>query len=99
MVGEVRIKEANAAALRLFAAHSDKQFIAWFEQYFVPVACEGAATELLQALWTGQEALLTRTLNIRTFDGKELTVLLSLVIPHAGNGYRSVPVAVMRNSI
>ena len=95
LLDKVRIKEANAAALRLFAAHSDRQFIAWFEQYFVPVACEGAASELLQALWAGQEALLSRTLGIRTLDGRELSVLLCMAIPPAGNGYRSIPVAML----
>jgi PAS domain S-box-containing protein len=95
LVEEVRIKEANAAALRLFAAHSNKQFIVWFEQNFVPIACEETASELLKALWTGREALLTRTLYIRSMDGRELTVLLSMVIPHTGNGYRSVPVAAL----
>ena len=95
LVDEVRVKEANAAALRLFAAHSDEEFITWFEQYFVPIACAGTASELLQSLWAGKEALLTRTLGIRTLDGRELTVLLSMVIPHAGYGYRSVPVAAL----
>jgi signal transduction histidine kinase len=95
LVSEVRIKEANAAALQCFAAHSDAEFMIWFEQHFVPTACKGTAAELLQALWAGHEALLTRTLSIRALDGRDLTVLVSMVIPNAGNGYRSVPVAAL----
>jgi PAS domain S-box-containing protein len=94
LVGKVRIKEANAAALELFGAHSDRQFIAWFAASFVPATLDLAA-EKLQALWEGREALLNHTVAVTTLDGRDLTVVLSMLVPSAHNGYRSVPVSAL----
>ena len=94
LVRKVRIKEANAAALDLFGAHSDRQFIAWFERIFIPAALDLAADKL-QALWEGREALLTHTVAVKTLDGQILTVILSMVIPSSEDGYHSVPVSAL----
>ncbi len=94
LVRKVRIKEANAAALELFGAHSDRQFIAWFERTFIPAALDLAADKL-QALWEGREALLTHTVAVKTLDGQILTVILSMVVPSSEDGYHSVPVSAL----
>jgi len=94
LVRRARIKEANAAALELFGAHSDRQFIAWFENNFVPAARDLAADKL-QALWDGREAMLTHTVGLKTMDGRRLTVILSMVVPSSDDGYHSVPVSAL----
>jgi len=94
LVRRVRIKEANAAALELFGAHSDRQFIAWFERIFIPAALDLAADKL-QALWEGREALLTHTIAVKTLDGQILTVILSMVVPSSEDEYHSVPVSAL----
>ena len=94
LVGKIRIKEANAAALRLFGAHSGRQFIAWCEGICAP-ATLNFSVEKLQAVWGGREALLNRTVTVTALDGRDLTVQLSIVIPSAGHGYHSVPVSAL----
>lgn len=94
LVGRVRIKEANAAALDLFGARSGRQFMAWFERTFVPATLD-LASDKLQALWGGREALLNHTVAVTTLDGRDLTVILSMVVPSADDGYHSVPVTAL----
>ena len=94
LVGKVRIKEANAAALQLFGARSRAQFIAWFERTFVPASIY-LSTDELQALWEGREALLNRNVTVRTLENKELNIILSMVIPCARDGYHSIPVSAL----
>lgn len=94
LVGRVRIKEANAAALELFGARSGRQFMAWFERTLVP-ATRDLTADKLQALWEGREALLNQTIAVKTLDGRDLTVILSLVVPSAVDGYHSVPVSAL----
>jgi PAS domain S-box-containing protein len=94
LVGKVRIKEANAAALDLFGASSGRQFIAWFERTFVPATLDLYA-DTLQALWDGGEALLNQTVTVKALDGRDLTVNLSMTIPGANSEYRSVPAAAL----
>lgn len=94
LVGGIRIKEANAAALRLFGARSVRQFIAWFEGIFVPTTLELSA-DMLQALWDGREVLLNPTVTVRTQAGRDLTIQLSMVTPSSNDGYRSVPVSAL----
>ena len=94
LVGHARIKEANAAALKLFGARSGRQFVAWFEQALVP-ATRDLSADTLEAVWEGREALLSHTLGVRAVDGRELTVILSMVIPSVREGYHSVPVSAL----
>ena len=94
LVGKVRIKEANAAALELFGAHSHRQFIAWFATSFVPAILDLAADKL-QAMWEGHEALLNHTVAVKTLDGRDLTVVLSMLVPSSNTGYHSVPVSAL----
>ena len=94
LIKRARIKEANAAALELFGAHPDRQFIAWFDKNFVPAAANLAADKL-QALWEGRAALLNHTIAVKTLDGRDLTVILSMVIPSSEDGYHSVPVSAL----
>jgi len=94
LVGKVRVKEANEAALDLFGARSGRQFMAWFERTFVPATLDLAAIKL-RALWEGREALLNHTLAVKTLDGRDLTVILSMMVPSAADGYHSVPVSAL----
>jgi len=94
LVRRIRIKDANAAALEIFGAHSDREFIAWFDKNFVPAAIDLAA-DLLQALWKGGEAMLTHNVAFKTIDGRDLTVILSMVVPNSEDGYHSVPVSAL----
>ena len=94
LIGKVQIREANAAALQLFGARSGRQFIAWFERTFVPATLEPFA-DRLQALWEDREALLSQTVPVTTLDGRDLTVIVSMVIPSGQGGYRSVPVSAL----
>ena len=96
LVGQVRIKEANAAALGLFGARSGRQFNAWFERSFVPATLDLSADKL-QALWEGHEALLNHTVAVKTLDGRDITVILSMMVPSASanDAYRSVPVSAL----
>ncbi|MFZ0788737.1 MAG: PAS domain S-box protein, partial [Chromatiaceae bacterium] len=96
LLGRVRVKEANAAALALFGARSGRQFNAWFERSFVP-ATLGLSAGTLQALWDGREALLSHSVSVETLDGRDLTVNLSMMVPSAsaGDAHRSVPVSAL----
>lgn len=94
LIGRGQIKEANSAALRLFGAHSGRQFVAWYERTLVP-ASRAFSAETLRALWAGRESLLSHAASLRTLDGRELNVLLSMVVPWSGDGYRSVPVSAL----
>ncbi len=94
LVGKVRIKEANAAALELFGARSGRQFMAWFERTFVPATLDLYA-DTLHALWDGREALLNQTVTVKALDGRDLTVSLSMIIPGANAEYRSVPASAL----
>jgi len=94
LMGKARIIEANAAALRTFGMESSPQFITWFERVVVPENPEVAA-DLLRALWKGDETLVHRTVSVKTRDGRDLAVLLSMVIPGAGSRYHSVPVSAL----
>jgi PAS domain S-box-containing protein len=94
LVGKVRLKEANGAALRLFGASSGRQFTTWFETSFVPTTLD-MSVDKLQALWEGREALLTRTLAVQTLDGRDRTIILSIVIPSKDDGYHSALVSAL----
>ena len=94
LIGRIQVREANAAALRLFGASSGGQFVAWFEGTFVPAAL-GSIADKLQALWEDREALLSETVAVRALDGRELTVILSMVVPGGSDGYCSVPVSAL----
>jgi len=89
LVGETRIGEVNAAALGLFGARSGRQFVSWFERIFAP-ATVGFSPAWLRAVWEGRQETLARRVELRTLDHRELTVILSVVIPGAEHGYRSV---------
>ncbi len=94
LVGKIRIKEANAAALRLFGARSGRQFIVWLERNFL-TALPDIAIESLEALWRGEGALLADNAIVRTLDGRDLIVVLSMVIPNAGDACHSVAVSAL----
>jgi PAS domain S-box-containing protein len=94
LIGRGQIKEANSAALRLFGARSGRQFVAWYERTLVP-ASRALSAETLRALWAGRESLLSHAASLRTLDGRELNVLLSMVVPCSADGYRSVPVSAL----
>lgn len=94
LIGRIQVREANAAALQLFGARSGRQFVAWFEGTFVPAAL-GSIADKLQALWEDREALLSQTVAVKALDGRELTVILSMVVPSGSDGYRSVPVSAL----
>jgi PAS domain S-box-containing protein len=94
LIGRIQVREANAAALQLFGARSGRQFVAWFERTFVPAALEPIADKL-QALWEDREALLNQTVTVKALDGRELTVILSMVVPSGRDGYHSVPVSAL----
>lgn len=94
LIGRGQIKEANSAALRLFGAHSGRQFVAWYERTLVP-ATRAFSAQTLRALWVGRECLLSHAASLRTLDGRELNVFLSMVVPCSGDGYRSVPVSAL----
>ena len=89
LVGKLRIKEANAAALKLFGVRSGSQFIVWFEQTFVPATLDLYASTL-QALWVGREVVLNQTVTVKTFDGRDLTLIVSMTVPSGGAEHRSV---------
>ncbi len=61
---------------------------------FVPATLDLSADKL-QALWEGREALLNHTVAVKTLDGRDLTVILSMVVPSASDGYHSVPVSAL----
>ncbi len=56
--------------------------MAWFERTLLPATLDLAADKL-QALWEGREALLNHTLAVKTLDGRDLTVILSMMVPSA----------------
>jgi PAS domain S-box-containing protein len=89
LAGQIRIKEVNSAALRLFGTNSVQDFVAWIEGSLLPATPDLVADELA-ALWEGREALLSRTFSVPSPNGTELTVVLSLVIPNAEHGYDSI---------
>nr|MCU0296607.1 PAS domain S-box protein [Candidatus Nanopelagicales bacterium] len=94
LVGQARIKEANAAALKLFGARSGRQFVAWFERALVPVTLD-LSTDAIRAIWDEREAVVNHPVGVKTLDGRDLTVILSMVIPRARDGYHSVPVSAL----
>jgi PAS domain S-box-containing protein len=91
---KVVVKDVNAAALRQSGARSKAQFVEWVERHLIPAA-PGIATEQIQAIVEGRETLLSRTILTSTHDGKELSVALSVMIPRAQHGYKSVPVSAL----
>ncbi|SDX58869.1 hybrid sensor histidine kinase/response regulator [Thiocapsa roseopersicina] len=94
LLGRVRIKEANAAALALFGARSGRRFNAWFERSSIPAILDLSADNL-QAMWDGCEALLNHTVSVKTLDGRDLIVNLSMMVPSASEAHRSVPVSAL----
>jgi len=94
LVAKVRIKEANEAALQLFGARSGVQFTTWFEKVLVPATLE-TSIDKLQALWQGRQARLSRTVTVQSLDNRDLTIILSVVVPRAGAEYRGVLVSAL----
>ena len=94
LIGKIRVKEVNEAALQLFATRSGRQFIDWFERNVVPNTFDIFA-DVLQAIWEGDEALVNRSVSVKSQDGSDLTVLLSMVIPRASDGYHRIPVSAL----
>jgi PAS domain S-box-containing protein len=94
LIGKIRINEVNQAALQLFATRSRRQFVDWFERNVVPNTGDIFA-DVLQALWEGDEALVNRSVSVKTQGGSYLTVLLSMVIPRASDGYNCIPVSAL----
>ncbi|MGE5153879.1 MAG: ATP-binding protein [Bdellovibrio bacteriovorus] len=94
LLGAARIREANAAALKLFGVRSDRQLAAWFRDEVVP-ATHTLACDVLRALWAGQEVLLNRSVSVRTPDGRDLTVIFSMLVPSPTEGYQSVALSAL----
>ncbi len=94
LMSRVVVTDANAATLRQFGARSKGQFDDWFARDLVPSAIH-CATQQLQAIVQGREALLSGTIVSTALDGRELSVVLAVMIPQAEHGYESIPVSAL----
>jgi PAS domain S-box-containing protein len=94
LMDKVVVNDINAAALRQFGAPSARQLTEWIAQSLIHADPELARAQL-QAIAQGREALLSRTVVTRTLDGREFSVNMSVLIPHAEDGYGTVAVSAL----
>ena len=88
----IQISRVNQAALSLFKAKTANTFIRGFDEILPP----GDGTLLVDkfcAIWD-QQKLFRSEAALRTFDGKDINVIISFRIPQTEDGFGRIPVSI-----
>lgn len=88
----VRVKDVNAATLRLLNA-PQKRILMTSPHQFLIDALE-SFIDILCAIWIGEKAFQTEA-GYHTLDGRALTVMLSMPIPADEEAFRHIPVSLL----
>ncbi|MDH5525750.1 MAG: PAS domain S-box protein [Nitrospirota bacterium] len=90
IASDMRVVNANAAAVRLFEADSREQLVTAFDRCFLAGTWDGYRSSLI-AMFDGA-ARFDREIPFRTLSGREISVLVSFGIPTAGKGFGQLAV-------
>jgi diguanylate cyclase (GGDEF)-like protein len=90
---KMKINDANDAALRMFGANSKDQLQQSIPRVFAGASLDGFIDELC-AIWNGADVFRTEA-QLSTLEGKQLSVILSMPVPKATEGFRSIPVSIL----
>jgi len=93
IVGSVKVLHVNNATLKLFGATTEKQFLSHIDTTFGPDAMEVFIEELC-AIWEGKSTFRSEAVFL-TFDGREITCIISFSIPETLEKFASVPVTIL----
>jgi diguanylate cyclase (GGDEF)-like protein len=93
LLQQVRVNNANTAALRLVGATSTAQLQAALSEIFSGESL-GAFVDELCAIWDGAAALRIET-RLHTLECRELSVIVSMPVPKWGEEYHSIPVSIL----
>jgi len=93
LVSSVKVRKVNKASLKMFEAQSESQLLGSIQNVFGPGAREIFIEEVC-AIWEGHDVFRAEA-SLRTFNGKVLTVIISLPVPKAEHGFRSIPVSIL----
>ncbi len=94
MVERIRVNDANSAALRLLEADSTAELQASLGWIFGARAVS-ALTDLLRAMWQGQDVFRADVSLYTLKTGRHLSVILSMPIPSVAEEFASVPVSLL----
>lgn len=89
----VVVKEVNHATLRLFNSTSSQKFIKNIHETFGSNAIDIFKKELI-AIWRRDETFRSEA-NFKTFEGDELTAIISFQIPKSTKEAKSIPVTIL----
>ncbi len=89
----IKVNEVNQATMKLFHATSSKRLIANIYETFGSNAMEVFKEELL-AIWN-KEITFRKEANFKALDGKDITAIVSFVVPQKKEEFESVPVTIL----
>jgi len=96
IAGSVKVIHVNEATLKLFGARSKEQFLSRIDTTFGPNAMEVFIEELC-AIWEGKSTFRAEAVFL-TFDGREITCIVSFNIPTTVEEFASIPVSIINIS-
>ncbi len=93
IAGSIKVTEVNTATLRLFGATTQEQFLTRIDTTFGPDAM-AVFTDELCAIWEEKEAFRSEA-QFLTFDGREITCIISFYIPLKEEEFSTVPITLL----
>ncbi len=93
LLEKLRVRQVNKAAIALFGAASEADFLIRIRTVFRPRSTE-ALTSMLCSIWNRDQTFLSE-ITFRGFDGKDINTLVSFQIPDSEEGFRSIPVCIV----
>ena len=92
MAGSIKVLHVNEATLKLFNAQSENEFLSGISRTFGTGAMDIFLEELC-AIWEKKTNFRSEA-SYLTFDGKELTCIISFNIPTSTDEFDSIPVSI-----
>jgi PAS domain S-box-containing protein len=93
IVGKVKVLQVNQATLKLFGAKNQKEMILSIDKVFGPETINIFINELC-AFWNKDRIFRSET-TLKTFDGRNIDVIISFQIPDTPEGFESIPVSII----
>ena len=92
LAAKVKVLQVNKAALKLFGAKSEEEFVSQRDKLFGVYAIKAFMEELC-AIWDKQKYFRSEVA-LRSLDGRDLTTIVSFQIPDTEAAFRSVPICI-----
>ncbi len=93
MAFSIKVIQVNTVSLKLFGAENEAELIEQIDKVFGPDSIHVFINELC-AIWDRKSVFRSET-DFLTLDGRNITCIISFLIPQTAEGFNSIPVSIL----